>query len=1088
MGPLSLAKALALLPLLVNLVVAEDAKGTSGSCSKDSKCVSGCCSNSGYCGFGPDFCDDDVCMSGCDAKAECGPYAQVANTTCPLNVCCSQYGFCGTTDEFCGDGCISGCDAVDQPSCSGTSTEKVYGGYFEAWNYEHSCDNLEPKNIDVKPWTDLFYSFAGIVSDDSSIEMTYDKDDEWIPQMVALKKKKPSLKVWLSVGGWALGGQIFSDMVRFKGTRKAFINSAIETMGSWGFDGIDIDWEYPAASDRDGRKEDTANFVTFMKELKEACGEKYGISATLPSSYYYLKGFDVKGMADYVDHYNFMSYDIHGTWDGNSAWTSSVINPHTNLTEISEGLNLLWRNDVDPAKVNLGLAFYGRSFTLKDSSCDTPGCAFDTTDNANGGGMAGLCTSSSGILSDYEIDDVLEMYEPDVIYDEEAAVNWITWNTDQWVSFDNARSLKQKAEFANSRCLGGLFAWALDQGGPASVKNPNQLNSSDTSMSGADLDGGNGGSGDVYIADSVADPKSNTATGIAPLNMVIAPSTLSSATTFSIEPITTAIEVAWTTTTTVTVSGQPTVTSTIARTVQTTTFTVPAVTVSVIPWWNWNITGTDVTKTSTTLFPSITLDPITFRNDGNPESITNGTFATHTVTNDRTFFPPPWPWSTTSLPVKVPTPTVTYTQGPPGPTCTANCGTKCDFFCDSPCLDCNDPQSSKNWEDPEDPNPPSHSTCTGADCKGGECTGSLCVKKGCKGADCVSGVCVGSRCQETGCIGDDCTSGGSCDGDDCKTIGCEGDDCDSGGSGICFGLQCISIGCIGPLCSSKTGECTGRDCTKVSCSGANCRNGQCTGAGCKSEDKDCEAEKADVCTESVYSTIVTPASTYTTETSTQCETITACSAKATTTTTTVEESDIYVGTMYPHPVDALDTAVASHIALSMELLFTSMYDPTSTTSTSISTTTTKDPTTTTTEASPTKTQDWSKYEPKVTVKCGGTSQNIHGTEQYAQCDKSCKLIVDTDVYSSDDGDNAGECEKTSSLTSCKIAVEGYDVSCSISGESMKSAYDAIRKSCGTEFGRAQWGDCQVSMEGVYSTSCSTKSKGGKDMTNPDNWD
>lgn len=83
-----------------------------------------------------------------------------------------------------------------------------------------------------------------------------------------------------------------------------------------------------------------------------------------------------------------MSYDIHGTWDGKSKWTESVVNPHTNLTgklqyypsawiqinyecllDISEGLDLLWRNDVDPAKVLLGLGFYGHSFKLNDTSC-----------------------------------------------------------------------------------------------------------------------------------------------------------------------------------------------------------------------------------------------------------------------------------------------------------------------------------------------------------------------------------------------------------------------------------------------------------------------------------------------------------------------------------------------------------------------------------------------------------------------------------------------------------------------------------------------------------------------------------------------
>lgn len=45
-----------------------------------------------------------------------------------------------------------------------------------------------------------------------------------------------------------------------------------------------------------------------------------------------MKGFDIAGMAKYVDFFNFMSYDIHGTWDGNSEWTDSAVNAHTNLT------------------------------------------------------------------------------------------------------------------------------------------------------------------------------------------------------------------------------------------------------------------------------------------------------------------------------------------------------------------------------------------------------------------------------------------------------------------------------------------------------------------------------------------------------------------------------------------------------------------------------------------------------------------------------------------------------------------------------------------------------------------------------------
>ncbi|OQD87711.1 hypothetical protein PENANT_c005G11185 [Penicillium antarcticum] len=58
------------------------------------------------------------------------------------------------------------------------------------------------------------------------------------------------------------------------------------------------------------------------------------------------------------------------------------------------------------------------------------------------------------------------------------------------VSFDNAKTLKPKANFINGKCLGGLFAWALDEGGPGSLGNPNDLGPSDTSMTGANIDGG----------------------------------------------------------------------------------------------------------------------------------------------------------------------------------------------------------------------------------------------------------------------------------------------------------------------------------------------------------------------------------------------------------------------------------------------------------------------------------------------------------------------------------------------------------------------------------------------------------------------
>jgi chitinase len=93
------------------------------------------------------------------------------------------------------------------------------------------------------------------------------------------------------------------------------------------------------------------------------------------------------------------------------------------MTEIEEGLSLLWRAGVEPAKVTLGLGWYGRSFTLKDPSCNTPGCVFTE------GGNPGECTNSAGTLSNAEINRVIAANSLTPTFDKQAMVKWITWNS-----------------------------------------------------------------------------------------------------------------------------------------------------------------------------------------------------------------------------------------------------------------------------------------------------------------------------------------------------------------------------------------------------------------------------------------------------------------------------------------------------------------------------------------------------------------------------------------------------------------------------------------------------------------------------------
>lgn len=120
----------------------------------------------------------------------------------------------------------------------------------------------------------------------------------------------------------------------------------------------------------------------------------------------------------------------------NYSYTQQVINPHTNLTEIQQGLDLLWRNNIPSNKVVLGIGFYGRSFTLSDPSCNKPGCAFSS------GAKPGNCTKTSGVLSNAEIQRIIDAKNLKPTLDKNAGVKWITWDSDQWVSYDDADTLK----------------------------------------------------------------------------------------------------------------------------------------------------------------------------------------------------------------------------------------------------------------------------------------------------------------------------------------------------------------------------------------------------------------------------------------------------------------------------------------------------------------------------------------------------------------------------------------------------------------------------------------------------------------------
>ena len=82
-------------------------------------------------------------------------------------------------------------------------------------------------------------------------------------KVVGLKKKNPELKVLLAVGGWKVGSAPFTAMVSGPASRAEFVKTSVKFLRNRGFDGLDLDWEYPAA--RGSPAGDKSKFTDLVK-------------------------------------------------------------------------------------------------------------------------------------------------------------------------------------------------------------------------------------------------------------------------------------------------------------------------------------------------------------------------------------------------------------------------------------------------------------------------------------------------------------------------------------------------------------------------------------------------------------------------------------------------------------------------------------------------------------------------------------------------------------------------------------------------------------------------------------------------------
>ncbi|KAJ5124162.1 uncharacterized protein N7515_007987 [Penicillium bovifimosum] len=317
------------------------------------------------------------------------------------------------------------------------------------------------------------------------------------------KRFSPDTKLMIAIGGWG-DTEGFTEAAKTEASRERYAKNVASMLDANGFDGVDIDWEYPGGNGQDYKQhpnsekvDEIETYPLFLEAMRKAIGDKI-LSIAVPGRKQDFIAFTKEQSPKIfksVDMVNVMSYDLINRRDNVTGHHSGV---QGSLNTVNEYLAL----GADPEQLNLGFAYYAKWFTTDpDSDCDENplGCKLahcrgspkNLKDSSNGQcGFAagakcpsGQCCSSSGYcgttdefcqagcLSDYgtckgvSITASWRKAQQDgktddkgggqYYFDKENNLFW-TWDTPEMID----RKFK---EIVAEKKLGGVMAWSLGE-------------------------------------------------------------------------------------------------------------------------------------------------------------------------------------------------------------------------------------------------------------------------------------------------------------------------------------------------------------------------------------------------------------------------------------------------------------------------------------------------------------------------------------------------------------------------------------------------------------------------------------------------
>ncbi|KAF2675917.1 glycoside hydrolase family 18 protein [Lentithecium fluviatile CBS 122367] len=334
-----------------------------------------------------------------------------------------------------------------------------------------------PQAIPADKLTHVLYSFGDnrpdgevILTDQwSDIQIHYE-GDSWndqgnnlygnLKQLNLLKKKNRNLKVLLSIGGWTYAHEQkhFDTPASTAHGRKTFADSCVKLIKDLGFDGIDIDWEYPS------NPEQGQHLLLLLQAIRSAmdayanklAGESpdgtrphFVLSIAAPAGEANYKNMPLGALAQVVDFINLMAYDYSGSWDQHAGHQANLFksssSPPCTPFDSQSVIDVYISQGVPAHKIVLGMPLYGRTFT------NTSGIGQPFQGVGQGSWEAGVW--------DYKALPQPGAHEH---YDKEAGATYSYDNhTKTLITYDTLDMARRKAQYIKQKKLGGAMWWEL---------------------------------------------------------------------------------------------------------------------------------------------------------------------------------------------------------------------------------------------------------------------------------------------------------------------------------------------------------------------------------------------------------------------------------------------------------------------------------------------------------------------------------------------------------------------------------------------------------------------------------------------------